>query len=439
MSSFLNIKKPFLRFHSENEKRTFYLHLIYSLLDGIILGVLALNEFVLIKGLKGSPYQIAFLFQFTVIVLFASVPLNQILKRTLRKKRMLRRIAMITRLPLIILFFFPQTITGEGNFLIWQFIFLGIFLIYYSANPLIFPTINGFLKTNYKHENFSKLYGYAVFGNKIIMLFATFLFGILLDKVPHAYTFVYPFLAVLGISSIFILTKIDYNPPVNEKKRNGIFKSLKEIQRNLRQIIKKNKPFRDFEIGFMMYGFAWLVTIAVIAIFLENQLKLSYSGIAFYKNYYNTISILLTPLFGKLLGKVNPRKFAVYTFTAMFLYIVFMGLSEYYPKFIYIEIFGSEIKIYYTLIISFLAYGVFGAMMGLLWYIGSAYFSKDEDAADYQSIHLSLTGFRGLFAPLVGIAFYDLLGYTGVFTIGAVSLLLAIIFLIFSIRKKKHL
>jgi MFS family permease len=431
------MKKLRINFSDTNEKRTFYLHLFYSILDGIILGVLALNEFVLIKGLQGSEYQTAFLFQFTVIVLLFSVPLNQLLKRTVRKRKMIRLVALLTRLPLLILIFFPRSVAEQTDQFMYQLMFLGIFLIYFSANPLIFPIINGFLKTNYKHENFSKYYGYAAFANKIVLLFATVSFGYLLDVKPHAYVYVYPFLAVLGISSIFILTKIPYDPPIPEKKNNGLLRSLKEIFSNLVSIIKRNKPFRDFEIGFLLYGFAWLVTIAVIAIFLNNELELSYSGVAFYKNFYNTVSIILTPFFGRLLGKLNPRKFAAIAFGFMLFYILFMGLSEFFPSYFYIVLFNAEIKIYYTLIVSYLSYGVFGAMMGLLWYIGSAYFSKDEDAADYQSIHLSLTGFRGAFAPLIGIYFYTVFDYRGVFAIGVISLFLAITYMLISIRRHK--
>ncbi len=421
-----------IKFHSDTEKKAFFLHLTYSVLDGIILGVLALNEFILIKELKGSPYQIGFLFQFTTVVLLFSIPFNEFIKQKVNKTKFLRIIAVLTRVPLLFLLFFPKTLSDHTDNFIYQIVFLGIFLIYYSTNPLIFPMINGYLKNSYKHENFSKLYGYASTANKLIMLFATFLFGLLLDYKSYSYIYVYPFLAVLGIASIYILTQIKYQTPL-EQKTGSIRASLKKVQKNLLHILKTNKPFRDFEIGFMFYGFAWLVSIAVIAIFLKNELKLSYSGIAFYKNFYNTISILLTPFFGKLLGKINPRKFAVYTFIMMLLYLLFMGLTQYFPA--YYEIFN--IKIYYSLILSFLSYGIFGAMMGILWYIGSAYFSKDENAADYQSIHLSLTGVRAAFAPLIGIFFYKLFDFSGVFILGIISLLIGIFVLIISVKKYK--
>lgn len=419
-----------INFSSNTEKRTFKLHLIYSIFDGLILGVLALNEFILIKGLHGSSYQIGMLFQFAMMIYLISVPLSEILKRTVKKIRMLRIVAIFTRLPLVLLLFFPKTIDEQTNLLFYQAVFLGIFLIYYSANPMIFPVINGFLKKNYSHKNFSKLFGYSTTIGKTVMLFATFIFGLLLDKYSGAYTYVYPFLAILGIASIFILTQIKYSPVIPQNKRS-VLEAIKEVSSNIINIIKRNKAFRDFEIGFMFYGLAWLITIAVIALFLENKLKLNYSSIAFYKNFYTTVSILLTPFFGKLLGNINPRKFGIYTFAAMLIYLLFMGLTEYIP--LYFEVF--QLKIYYSLILSFFAYGIFGAMMSLLWYIGSSYFAKDDDVADYQAFHLSLTGFRGVFAPLAGVWLFNLIGYSGVFLTGIIAIFIGIIVLFFSLRK----
>ena len=117
----------------------------------------------------------------------------------------------------------------------------------------------------------------------------------------------------------------------------------------------------------------------------------------------------------------------------MLLYLLFMGLTQFFP--IYIEVFN--IKIYFTLVVSFLSYGIFGAMMGILWFIGSAYFSKNENAADYQSIHVSMTGLRGAFAPLVGIFFYKIIDFSGVFALAIISLLIGIVVLWYSVRKYK--
>jgi len=140
-----------------SERKTFHIHLAYSIIEGIILGVLALNEFVFIKSMKGTSYQLSFLFQFGVIVMLFSVLLNEYLKRHKNLKRLLKTVAILTRVPLLFLILFPNDIavlTSNPNY---HFIFLTVFFIFFLAQPIILPLINLFLKNNYVHENFGRL------------------------------------------------------------------------------------------------------------------------------------------------------------------------------------------------------------------------------------------------------------------------------------------
>jgi MFS family permease len=422
--------KRILKITSE-EQRTFILHLFYSIIDGFILGLFALNEFILIKSLKGTDYQIGFLFQFTVFVLLFSIIINEVFKRVSRKTRMIRYVGLITRLPLLIFVYFPANALSISNPLLFQLAFLFIFLIYFMANPLLYPAINHLLKNSYSHSNFGRLYGYSALANKIMMLVSTFLFGILLDKNYFSFTYVYPFVAAFGILSIYILTKINDSEPAEIEIKKSFFDSIKVSMKNSSQILKQNKPYRDFEIAFGLYGWAWLSTVAVITIFFEKELNLNYSSIAFYKNSYNLIAIMVLPFFGKLLGKIDPRKFAIYTFSAMFFHLLFMALTQFIPHFF---IFW-ELKIYYSLIASYISYGLFAAMMALLWYIGSAYFCRNDEVSSYQAIHLTLTGVRGMLAPLIGVFFYEIMGFTGVFGLALLSLALAVYVMQQSMKK----
>ena len=76
------------------EKKTFRLHLIYSILDGIVLGILALNEFVFIKSLRGTDYQLGLLFQFSVVVFIFLIFFNEFLKKIRNRKKLLRVTAL---------------------------------------------------------------------------------------------------------------------------------------------------------------------------------------------------------------------------------------------------------------------------------------------------------------------------------------------------------
>jgi len=183
----------------------------------------------------------------------------------------------------------------------------------------------------------------------------------------------------------------------------------------------------------MFYGFAWMVTTAVVTIYFNEVFGMNHATYGFYKNGYNLLAIILLPYFGKLIGRIDPRKFGVFTFGSLLLYVVFIAVAEYYPASFQM----GEIKIYYTLFVAYGFYGIFAATMALLWFIGSSYFCQKEEAGQYQSIHLTLTGVRSLFAFQIGIAFYQILGYTFTFGIAAFSLLLAVLLMFYSYRKDK--
>jgi hypothetical protein len=76
-----------------------------------------------------------------------------------------------------------------------------------------------------------------------------------------------------------------------------------------------------------------------------------------------------------------------------------------------------------------LFFGIFDAMMALLWYIGSSYFCRLEETGNYQAIHLFLTGVRGIFAPILGIVLYEWIGFTATFIIAMLTLVIGILIL----------
>lgn len=416
-----------------DEKKTFRLHLAYQGIEGVILGVLALNEYVFIKSIKGSSYQVGFLFQFSMVVFIFLVLFNELRKRFRSRKQLLRGAGLVTRLPLVALLFFPSNPAAYDTGQKYHIIFLGIFLIYYLGNILIYPAINVLLKMNYRHDNFGKLYAYSTSLNKLIMLVATLFYGMALDLDFYIFRLIFPLIATLGVISLFILSRIDSGnaPAVNVSQ--PLIDSVRLSIRKMYRIVKDNKPYRDFELGFMGYGFAFMMTSPVINIFMNEGLDLNYSSVAFYKNAYNIIAIVLLLFTGRWLGRMDPRKFAAFTFISLGVYILFMMLSQHIPLFFD----SGNIRIYYMLIISYISYGYFAATMVLLWNIGSAYFCKPEEAEDYQSNHLFLTGVRSLLAPILGVFFYETIGFTWTFIIGVLFSLISSGIMIYSYRKYK--
>ena len=415
------------------ERRVFHIHTVYSILEGAIAGVLALNEFVFIKSLHGSSYQLSVLFQFSVLVFLVLLAFNEMLKRVRSKVKLLRVTGLLTRLPLFVLVFFPGTHAAMSGDSVYHYIFLAVFLVYYLGNPAIFPVINLLLKHNYRIEVFGKLYSFATFWNKVVMLLTTFVYGLLLDADNFAFRWVFPIIAVLGFVSLVMLSGIPYEEKESYAQAKKFFTSILESGINMYHTWSGNKAFKHFEVGFLFYGFAFMSTITVITLFFERSLHLNYSGVAFYKNSYNVLALLWIPFFGRLLGRIDPRKFAAITFATIFLYLLSLALTSWFPG--YTEVFG--IRIYYFLLLYIVGQSLFAATMSLLWSIGSAYFCKPEEAADYQSVHLFLTGTRAVFAPILGVIFYEMYGFEFTFMVGASFALIAVFVMIWSFRRDK--
>jgi MFS family permease len=182
----------------------------------------------------------------------------------------------------------------------------------------------------------------------------------------------------------------------------------------------------------MFYGFAFMSTKAVITLFYKEALNLNYSSVAFYENGFNILAIVLLPIFGKILGKTDPRRFVMLTYASLALYLFFIGFTQYFP--FYVELW--EIQVYYFLLLAIVFKGIFASTMALSWSIGSSYFCSDEEAGDYQSVHLTLTGMRAIFAPLIGVMFYQLIQFSGTFAVAIFSLLAAILLMRWSYKNR---
>ncbi len=412
------------------ERKAFLLHMLFSLVEGAIKGVLVLNEFVFLRSMRGTEYQLGFLFQFSVLVFLFLIFINEFIRRMPRKRKVLRYTGFFTRLPLLLLAFFPQNQEAFTASPMWHYMFLGIFFIYFSYQPVVLPIINLLLKHNYREENFGRLYSYGHTIHTVMMLTVTFFYGLLLDRDHFAFTYIWPVMGVLGMFSIYMLSLIDYTPSLKTLPRSTLWQGVKGSVGSMVKIMKDNVPYRHFEVSFLFYGFTFMSSATIITLFFERELGLNYTSMAFYRNSYNIVAIFLLPFFGRLIGKMDPRRYGMITFGSILMYILFVVLAQNFRAHTTI----LNVDIYYILLGYILFHGIFAASMPLLWNIGSAYFCGKEEADTYQAVHLSLTGLRAIFAPLLGVFFYQNFGFRVTFLMGIIVIAIGIAILKYSER-----
>ncbi len=414
-----------------NERITFKKHLFFSISDGLVRGAFALSQFIFLKTLGGSELMQGILFQFSMVTFLFAVPMGGIMQRAYNKRKLLRITALATQTPMLLFALF-ELIFHQNYDIIYHLLFLLIFFIYFLSQPIILPTINQVLKQNYEHQHYARLFGYATAIKQVAFFTSFALFSYWLHCHESHFVYMYVLVGAISIIALFITSTIPYTPSATEinNASQKLSQSVSRALVNFVRILRKNRPFRDLQIGFMIYGLAWMASEAVIPIFFEKQLNLNYVSFGFYRNAHNFIAIFLLPIFGKLLGKIDPRKFGYITFGSLALYLLFTMLAAFLP-------YNSayfDVKIYWIMIPAILFNGLFTSTMPLLWGIGSSFFCKTEEAGEYQSIHLTLVGARALLGPVLGVVFYQTWDYKGAFILSITLLAIAILFLRYSIK-----
>ena len=398
-----------------------------EILEGFSVGAIALNEFVFLKSLDGDSYLVGVLFQVSIAIMLFSIFFNQLIRRTSNKKRLFRLSIWITKLPLFMLIFFTPETRGE---IFFHYFFIGIYLAYSMTKPLMMPLMNMILKQNYTNKNFGMLYSKVATVNKLVVVISTFLIGSFLDMDGYSFRYLYPITAILSIIGRYIFLRTPFRDnSIDVKLPMG--KSLTTSITNMAGIIKKNKPYRDFELGFMFYGFSFMIAWPVMTIFFNDVLEMNYSSVAFYKNQATLMSLLILPFMGKYLSKTDPRKFGIYTFLSLMFFLIFIAVTEYWRS--SFELFN--ITFYYSILIAYSFLAIFFAMMLLLWNIGSVYFCDNDDVSTYQSIHMSMTGVRGLIGPLIGVGVYKSIGYFNTFMLSTIFIILSVAVMYYSMKK----
>lgn len=404
--------------------------MIAQAFSGISFGILMLQEVILKKSLGGSNFEVTILIFLTSSAFLFSIYGPEIINRQRNQAKTIIILSVVSRSFLLIIPFFETPV-------------FFIFCIAASnyTDSLIKPAWNTVFKHNYTNEKRSTLYSYASSLQMIVILIVTTLSGYLFDFNYKIYKILYPAAGIFDILAYINLAKmISWGNPAKEKTGREIkslfsIRLLKDILvlpvRNLIRIFRENKPFLRFETYFFLYGIAFMTASPAVPIFLVEILKLDYSPISIAKGllFYSS-TILFTPVMGRFHGSGNPTKFCGYLFLSLMTYPLLM---------ICIKIIGIDMKILspeLLLYITFFFFGIFMSGITMSWNLSSIYYSPHSEVANYQAVHITLTGVRGLIAPFIGYLILKYISIYATFLVSSGFFLLAGIMMLKESRRK---
>ncbi len=397
------------------EKYTFRLHLISQILNGISFGTFILQDVILKKSLGGSDLQVTVLIFLTSAAFLFSIYGAEIINRAPNRPKMILAMGFASKFFLFILPLFE----APGYF---------IFCIAMMAiiDSMIKPVWNVIIKHNYTEEKRSSLYSYTSSFYTLSLLVTTTALGFLLDINYEVYKIFFPLAGLADMIAYYNLSRlIKYdNEPVGEKAKRFVMRfSVKLIKdiiilpiRNMLRIFEVNKAFFRFEAYFFLYGMAFMMIAAVLPIFLVEDLALDYTPISLARGFMVHIAIVaFTPLMGKLMGSRNPSKFTGLSFLSLVLF-PFLLLAIKYFHLVQIR---EDILLY----AAFFLFGISMSGVTLSWNLGSIYYAPHAEVSNYQAVHITLTGLRGIFSPFLGYLVLKLVSIEAAFIVAALLFL----------------
>lgn len=241
----------------------------------------------------------------------------------------------------------------------------------------------------------------------------TLVAGFILDDNPDAYRWLFPISAIFGGLGVWFYSRIRVKGHAHlirqEKRETGSKPSINPL--GLLRTLRDDRKYAAFMMCLFLIGTGNIMVTAPLVLILDEQFKLDYLGSIL---ILTSIPILMMPLsipiWSRLLSGMHVVRFrSIHSWifvTSNF--ILFAAVTwSFLPA------------IYLSAIIRGFGFG--GGV--LAWNLGHHDFTTPERSTQYMGVHVTLTGIRGLLAPTLGIAAYEILIEQGRPTAGGVFLI----------------
>jgi len=367
------------------------------------------------KSLDATDWQITLLMMTAPLCFLLSVYWAELIRLVVRWRRLFLLAAGFGVLPLALM-----AVWGSMP------VFLALLLLYELGNSLTIPLRNRVMQANHPASRRSRIYSRLAAASAGIILVVSWPLGSFLDAGAGNWRWVFLGAALFGLADRVIWHRIPENPDTTYSRpalsspdwMGGLptWHQLAQPVRRMREVLDRNRDFARWEGQFMIYGLAFFIISTVQPSYLVDGLGLSYSQISVGQLALLRLGGVLTlPVMGHFHDRYNPALFCARVFALLAVFPLLLSLCIWLPE-------GVRLVPFYG---AFLLQGMAMSGVAVAWSMSSLVFAGDEDGALYQGIHVTLTGFRGLLGPLLGLLIMQTLGWSAAFWIAGGLLFLA--------------
>lgn len=356
---------------------------------GLVAGASGLASFVAIRSL-GAPSWTPQLIAVAGQIPWILAPGLEVLTRRLDARRAFIWLGLAANVPLILLALLPVTRTGDHGEGLGPWSWFVVAMVVLSAlDGLYIPLRSALIRANYAESVRGRFFGWLSAVSKSATVASSKFGGVLLDLDPRLLRVFYPLAGIAGIVEHVLVARIKWHraEAVRPTDEGGMARAFVEALREGGRLLARDRDFRIYEIGFMLYGTGFLMSHPLVAEFMHGTLRLSYGEATWAVGFAEPLSYLAVAL---LVGPALHRLGVVPVTAAAFLL-----LSWFFVALAFVETPAGFVALYF----------VFGACMAgvnLGWNLGPMRFAPPGRARAYASVHLLLVGLRIAVGPALG-------------------------------------
>ena len=389
-------------------------------------GILGLAEFSSMRSLGAPGWTPQLLIAGQALWLLA--PAWPPLLARMQKQRVFTWLGWLSKGPLFLIALASITSSGPGGagFGDWG-LFVGCLLIHGALDSVYTPHRNAFLRANYPLAVRGRVYGLVAAISGVASMLAALLASHFIDRNATSIRILFPLAAAIGILGTLLFSRIPwrYDGPREVQAGSGwriVGHSLAEGWRSSLRTLKSDRHFRDFEIGFMLYGLALLSATPLITSFAEGTLHLKTIEWSQANRFaFPVAQLLMIPVVGWLSDKIGVVRVGGLAFLAMGIFFAAMT-------------FVTEA---WQLTVLYAFYGVGMAGVNVGWSLGPLHFAPTGRAHHYSAVHVACVGIRSILGPVLGLVVVRFASAQAAFVVSSVLEIVAFLWM-FRLAKKVH-
>lgn len=377
---------------------TWRMHFPAAALAGAVFGIVDLAAFVAKRSLAAPAWVVPALTVASQVPWMLAPAWEVVFGRT-APRRVFLWLGAITYLPLLLVAFVVPVLGVYGQASpndvgLDLVLFLAVITNFHLMHGAYLPHRGALLRANYPEWVRGRMYARAEIVSALAVLVTTRVGGALLDVDPSWMRVIFPVAGGLGLFSAILLARIRWRrdgvrAPLREP---GVRSGLLAIGRSWRdavRILRTDRPFFVFEIGFMLYGIGLLAGAPLVILLAEGPLGLSYNQWTDAKGVAMPIGFVGGLLFaGRWVDRWGPARVGAMSFGLLALYFLSVTFARSAGH----------------LTAALLLFGIAMAGVTTVWALGPLHFAPPGQARTYAGVHVSLVGARSAVAPVLGYA-----------------------------------